>query len=806
MNTQFFRTRFRVLLLSAVLAMLAVITFAPRLHGQSLVVSNMWSISTAEARSYVSATANERGVAYNPVLGYAYIVSRNGTPAKIARVDAATGLDLGSLDTNGVSGGTFLLSQIGVADDGAIYAANLTTGSAGTSSSGPFRLYRWPDDGSAPTPIYIGNPMVNSGNSSIRLGDVFDVRGSGANTEIIAAANATNVVCVFRPTDETLTTFTQSVIVVTGAANTDFVKGLTFGPTNTFFGKNNGGTLRLCSYNYVAGTNGSGGSLRTYSILSTLAAIDYDPVRGLLGGVQTVNAAAPHSVVLYDLSSGTPNIIYTNSFPAPGAANANAVGGINILSNRMISVATVNGVQMTAIEESNEAIPPTITSPVGALTIVQGGYASFNIAANGTKPLTYQWFKDGTELTNQTNTTIIFTNVSPSDAGSYHVQVLNYAGSANSTGTVTISSAVLSTVATNLWRIQPGNPTYPWIATDSSSRGMAYNPANNTLIVCSRTSGNSLYVLDAETGVLLRQMSFNGSGGTFAINMVGCAEDGRIFACNLTTDGTTVPFKVYVWPSDAAGVDPTAIYSGDPGNGSHDRWGDNFDVQGGGVDVQDIRILAGSRNGKLAFLIRDVGLLTYDDLLPINVPDVNPGSFGLSVALAEENSFWGKANGTTNYLVKVAYDPATGAGTPVRFITNSVLSVVGYNLSNQWIGGISLETPDNVRLYDVATTPATALDTEISPTDNANANGTGSVKFGLDRMFVLESNNGIAAFKLAPLLRKSRAGNILTLAWQGNHTLQASGSVSSGYTNVTTISGYQIDVSNTGTTFFRLAE
>jgi hypothetical protein len=301
-------------------------------------------------------------------------------------------------------------------------------------------------------------------------------------------------------------------------------------------------------------------------------------------------------------------------------------------------------------------------------------------------------------------------------------------------------------------------------------------------------------------------MNFNGSGGTFAINMVGCADDGRVFACNLTTDGTTTPFKIYMWPSDADSVDPTVLYSGDPGNGSHERWGDNFDVEGGGATNPDVRILAACRSGRNAFLIRDQGFGDFNLRNLITVADANPASFGLSVALGEGNTFWGKSSGPTNYLVQVAYDADAGTGSVIKSITNANVAVVGYNIPNQWIGGISIETPDNVQLMDVSGPAAVPLDTKISPTDIANANGTGSVKFGIDRMFVLESNNGLAAFKLAPILRKDYAGNFLTLSWLGTHTLQASGTVSGGYTNVTTTTGYQVNVSTAGTTFFRLAE
>jgi hypothetical protein len=794
--------------ITAILAVTTALLASFSAKADTLVVTNMWSIATTEARNYVTAatTGLERGVAYNPLLGFAYIVSRNVSPLKIARVSAATGADLGSLDITGISGGQFVLSQIGVADDGAIYAANLTVGSAGTTASGPFRLYRWADDGSAPVPIFIGNPMVNSGNTSVRIGDAFDIRGSGINTEIIAAANATNVAFIFRPTDGTLNTFTQSVIVVTGAGLTDFAKGLSFGPTNTFFGKTTAsGTLRLSSYNYVAGTNGSGASLRTYSILNSVCAIDYDPVHNLVGGVQTANATQPHSVVLYDISSGTATLIYTNSFPAPGTAEANVVGGINILSNRMISVAAANGVQMTQVELLNIAVPPTFSASPSAVTIVEGGYGSFSAAASGSQPITYQWYKNGTAITNETNTTLYLTNLTLADGGQYYAQAINFVGSSySSTGIVTISSAVLSGVATPIWRV-PGVTNHPWLANDNNSRGFAYNPANNTLIVCSRTGGDALYVLDAETGMFLRQMSFNGSGGTFAINMVACADDGRVFACNLTTASATVAFKIYMWPSDAAGVNPTVIYSGDPSPGvASSRYGDSFDVQGGGLSNPDLRIIAGERDRPLAFLIRDAGFGSYNDVLLINTPAANPGC--LSVSLAEENAFWMKRNGTTNYFTRIAYDPTTGAGTVTKLITNNTISVAGYSVENQWLAGISLETPDNIRLYDVAGPIAVALDTDHFPADNLNGNGTGCLKFGGGRLFALDSNCGLMALRLAPTLRYSKSENTLTLLWSGNYTLQASGTINTGYTNVTSTSGYSVDMSTTSTTFFRLSQ
>jgi hypothetical protein len=42
------------------------------------------------------------------------------------------------------------------------------------------------------------------------------------------------------------------------------------------------------------------------------------------------------------------------------------------------------------------------------------------------------------------------------------------------------------------------------------------------------------------------------------------------------------------------------------------------------------------------------------------------------------------------------------------------------------------------------------LDSEVLPADNANGNGVGSVDFGESILYVLDTNNGLAAFTVIP--------------------------------------------------------
>ena len=90
----------------------------------------------------VSPGNNDRGFAYNPATGNLILVSRAAGTAtgtdRIRILDGVTGVDKGSLSQTGLTGGTFLMNMVGVADDGAIYAGNLST----NLTSSAFKIYR----------------------------------------------------------------------------------------------------------------------------------------------------------------------------------------------------------------------------------------------------------------------------------------------------------------------------------------------------------------------------------------------------------------------------------------------------------------------------------------------------------------------------------------------------------------------------------------------------------------------------------------------------------------------------------------
>jgi len=84
--------------------------------------------------------------------------------------------------------------------------------------------------------------------------------------------------------------------------------------------------------------------------------------------------------------------------------------------------------------------PPIVTTQPTNAVGVEGTTVSFAVVVDGTPPLSYQWFKDGTALSLETGNTLTVKSLAKSSGGLYHVTVANAAGS------VISNSASLSVV------------------------------------------------------------------------------------------------------------------------------------------------------------------------------------------------------------------------------------------------------------------------------------------------------------------------------------------------------------------------
>ncbi len=105
-------------------------------------------------------------------------------------------------------------------------------------------------------------------------------------------------------------------------------------------------------------------------------------------------------------------------------------------------------------------VPPTITHQPGNQSLWVGQTAVFSVDATGTPPLSYQWQKDGLDLTGATNSQLVLANVQISTAGFYRVRV------ANAQGTVLSDPAAL---AVRVPGPLTGDQQFPAVASDGTN-------------------------------------------------------------------------------------------------------------------------------------------------------------------------------------------------------------------------------------------------------------------------------------------------------------------------------------------------
>lgn len=154
-----------------------------------LVINWERSAATTSLPAWFDPTgSNQRGIAWGRVMlpnstlaGRVIVPSRlNGIYVKV--LDDSTGADLGDLDVNGISGGTYAINDAEVDYLGHIFVGNMVT----DASASAFKVYRWKNTGSTPEVAvsYIGD--------AVRLGDKITVEfDSASNASAIWAASAT---------------------------------------------------------------------------------------------------------------------------------------------------------------------------------------------------------------------------------------------------------------------------------------------------------------------------------------------------------------------------------------------------------------------------------------------------------------------------------------------------------------------------------------------------------------------------------------------------------------------------------------
>jgi len=366
-------------------------------------------------------------------------------------LDGTTGLYIKQLDKGSgiISGGTFALNMIDVADDGVIYMCNLAT-----SGAQLFQIYRWQDENSQPTVAYSGNPTAAAGTP--RWGDDFSVRRSGAGTQIIASGNnaSANSVPIFTTPDGT--NFVLTLLAPTGLPNNSVRLGIAWGCGNTFYGETTGtgNDLRFVTFNGPPSTAASlTTSYRNLDATRTnqnIGPIGIDLKNQRLIGASTTGGTLPHSMNLFDLEPliATP----TTNYPIDSKFFAVNVGTFGTGSVDF----TPDGSRVYTLDSGSGIIAFSLLPKLAAPSIcwqpqnfiaTNGAIGFFGVSATGS-PQTYQWrfhgtnAASGTNIAGANNATLDIYYIQQSGLGYYSVVITNPLGS------VTSSVAYLDTPLT----------------------------------------------------------------------------------------------------------------------------------------------------------------------------------------------------------------------------------------------------------------------------------------------------------------------------------------------------------------------
>jgi uncharacterized delta-60 repeat protein len=136
----------------------------------------------------------------------------------------------------------------------------------------------------------------------------------------------------------------------------------------------------------------------------------------------------------------------------------------NHSGNYSVVVTNTGGARTSSVAVLTVILPPkpTIVTQPANLTVTVGGTANFYVTASGFN-LTYQWRRNGTNLSGATGSSYSFSNVQLSDATSYAVVVANAAGS------ITSSPALLTVLSPTIGggsldpTFNPGSGANSWV-------------------------------------------------------------------------------------------------------------------------------------------------------------------------------------------------------------------------------------------------------------------------------------------------------------------------------------------------------
>lgn len=151
---------------------------------------------------------------------------------------------------------------------------------------------------------------------------------------------------------------------------------------------------------------------------------------------------------------------------------------------------------------TSTTVAPSITTQPASQTVIAGKTATFTVAATGTAPLTYQWSKNGTAISNATSSTYTTPAETTADNNAkFTVAVNNGAGSATSNAAVLAVSAATVLLNSSASSVSFGNVN---VSSSGTQNVTLTNAGNSNVTVSNVTvSGAGFNASGVSSGLIL---------------------------------------------------------------------------------------------------------------------------------------------------------------------------------------------------------------------------------------------------------------------------------------------------------------
>ncbi len=285
------------------------------------------------------------------------------------------------------------------------------------------------------------------------------------------------------------------------------------GSTNTYTLNNNGSPNSGLDVGASAGTFAAGST--------TL----------VMNGEITQISALASTPLSWTFNWTAPTVTTTTTVTMYGASISGGYGGST-------------GTTVLTITVNPAAVAPSITAQPGNQTVTAGQTATFSVSATGTAPLSYQWKKNGANITGATSSSYTTPATTTADSGStFSVVVTNSAGNATSNnGTLTVNAAAVAPSITS----QPANQSVTAGQTAMFSVG-----ASGTAPLSYQWRKNGLYITGATSSSYTTPATTTAdSGTTFSVVVTNSAGSATSNNATLTVNPAAVAPSITSQPAN----------------------------------------------------------------------------------------------------------------------------------------------------------------------------------------------------------------------------------------------------------------